>query len=131
MKVESRRYTNRYGKVHQFTLQEDGSILWEGDFDYGRVGIHNDYTEAYEAYKTQGGTEPIEKLEEIIYDYNHETGKYKNDFPEVRALVKPDPSRISMVDPSGGPYISTGREWMGKIVKEIVAHGNGYKLIVE
>jgi hypothetical protein len=131
MKTETETYSNRYGSNHQFTKLEDGNILWEGNFEYGRVGIANDYTEAYEAYKAQGGTEPIERLEQLIYDYDHETQTYKLDLPEVRARVKSDPSKINMVDPSGGPYISTGMEWMGRIVKEIEQYGNGYKLIME
>jgi len=31
-------YTNRYGDVFTFTKQEDGNVLWEGPFEYIRVG---------------------------------------------------------------------------------------------
>lgn len=34
-------YTNRYGDVYTFTKQEDGNVLWEGNFDRMRAG--NDY----------------------------------------------------------------------------------------
>ena len=27
-------YKNRYGDVYTFTKQEDGSVLWEGDFKH-------------------------------------------------------------------------------------------------
>lgn len=33
--------TNRYGDVFTFTKQEDGNILWEGDFEYCRYGWPN------------------------------------------------------------------------------------------
>ena len=52
------KYTNRYGDVYTFTKQEDGSVLWEGDFKYCR----------------------------FIYS---------------------DTKAIDMIDPSGGPYLST------------------------
>lgn len=32
------RYRNRYGDEHTFTKQEDGNVLWEGDFEYMRAG---------------------------------------------------------------------------------------------
>ena len=31
------KYTNRYGDDYTFTLQDDGTVLWEGPFDYYRV----------------------------------------------------------------------------------------------
>jgi hypothetical protein len=131
MKTETQLYTNRYGDVYQFTQLEDGNILWEGPFEYCRVGMPNDYTKAYEAYKANGGTEPIEKFKDLVYDYDYETKTYKLDIPEVRNLVVPDRTKIDMVDPSGGPYIASGMEWMGSIVKELVSHGQGFKIIVE
>ena len=32
-------YKNRYGDVFTFTPDEDGNILWEGDFQYCRFGF--------------------------------------------------------------------------------------------
>ena len=31
-------YTNRYGDVFTFTKQEDGNVLWEGNFEHMRAG---------------------------------------------------------------------------------------------
>jgi len=31
-------YTNRYGDVFTFTKQEDGNVLWEGNFERVKVG---------------------------------------------------------------------------------------------
>jgi hypothetical protein len=36
-----------------------------------------------------------------------------------------------MVDPSGGPYIGTGMEWMGRIVVGIKPQEGGYLLVTE
>jgi hypothetical protein len=137
MKTESRRYTNRYGNIHQFTPQEDGSILWEGDFAYGRVGYQNNYLQAYDAYCKlhiegfyEGPRYTLEEFKEKIHEYDEKERKFVMDSELVR-LVVADTTKLDMVDPSGGPYIGTGMEWMGKIVKEIIAHDNGYKLIVE
>ncbi len=35
------RYRNRYGAEYTFTKQEDGNVLWEGDFEFIRAG--NDF----------------------------------------------------------------------------------------
>lgn len=51
-------YKNRYGKEYTFTLQDNGTVLWEGDFKFSRLSF--------------------------------------------------DGMRITMVDPSGGPYIAKG-----------------------
>ena len=32
------KYRNRYGDVYTFTKQEDGNVLWEGDFEFIRSG---------------------------------------------------------------------------------------------
>ena len=34
-------YRNRYGDVFTFTKQEDGNVLWEGNFEYCRFGMPN------------------------------------------------------------------------------------------
>ena len=34
---QTTKYTNRYGDDYTFTVQEDGTVLWEGPFDYYRV----------------------------------------------------------------------------------------------
>lgn len=31
-------YENRYGDVYTFTKQEDGNVLWEGNFEHMRAG---------------------------------------------------------------------------------------------
>lgn len=37
-----KEYTNRYGDIHTFTKQEDGNVLWEGNFEYSRFGYDKD-----------------------------------------------------------------------------------------
>ena len=44
------KYTNRYGDVYTFTKQEDGSVLWEGDFKHARFGYPNNCKRAYQQY---------------------------------------------------------------------------------
>ena len=41
-------YINRYKDKYTFTKQEDGSVLWEGSFQYTRVGYPNVYKIAYQ-----------------------------------------------------------------------------------
>ena len=36
------KFRNRYGDYFIFTKQEDGNVLWEGDFEYSRFGFDKD-----------------------------------------------------------------------------------------
>ena len=61
-------YKNRYGDKHIFTPDNEGNLLWEGDFGYSRYSKNED-------------------------------------------------NEITMVDPSGGPYIGKGDSWFGLTVE--------------
>jgi len=37
--MNAQTYTNRYGDVFTFTPDNDGNLLWEGDFEYCRFGF--------------------------------------------------------------------------------------------
>ena len=110
------KYTNRYGDIYTFTKQEDGSVLWEGDFKYCRIGNPNVYKKAYQQYcKDVGskGEHPMfidtfkTEVHEMEYNGNHE---YVGPGPicaQYSHLVYSDTKAINMVDPSGGPCLST------------------------
>ena len=36
------KYENRYGDVYTFTKQENGDVLWEGNFEHHRIGYDED-----------------------------------------------------------------------------------------
>jgi len=109
-------YTNRYGDVYTFTKQEDGSVLWEGSFKHCRFGWPNNYKRAYQQYCKDigsGGGHPMhiqdfkEQVHEMIYNENDE---YVGPGPicaQYGQLVTSDTNTIDMIDPSGGPYLST------------------------
>ena len=40
-------------------------------------------------------------------------------------------NRITMVDPSGGPYLAKGMVQMGKTIKEFKSNKDGYLIITE
>lgn len=105
-------YTNRYNDEYVFTLQEDGNILWEGPFEYCRLGWPNDYSEAWKKFQEDYGGLSFEDFKEEVHAYDDEKEEYV--FPELVKLVGTDSSRIHMVDPSGGPYLTEGMELMGK-----------------
>ena len=107
-------YHNRYGDIYTFTKQEDGSVLWEGNFEYCRFGSSNDYKDAYQSYcKDVGskGEHPMhiedfkEAVHESVYDENDRYVGPSAIGKQYRDLVKSNPW-ISMVDPSGGPYLN-------------------------
>jgi len=131
-------YKNRYGDVFTFTLQDDGNVLWEGNFEYCRFGMPNDYTRAYKAYldDREGLDEDdILSLEEFKKDV-HEYQGNQYLYPEYVKMVDCLRDKIDMVDASGGPYISVGMSlssfgFKDLIVKEFEEKENGYLIIIE
>jgi len=63
-------YKNRYGDVFTFTPNEDGNILWEGDFQYCRFGWPNVYGDAYREYLNDNEGNEVLSLEEFMEDYD-------------------------------------------------------------
>ena len=126
------KITNRYGDEFLFTLQEDGNILWEGKFEYCRVGWPNNYNEAFTQYIIDKGTKSKKEFEQAVYEYDSEKNQYKYPYlDKYRKLIQPDRTKLSMVDPSGGPYVAVGMEWMGGIVTEIKDMGKGFALTID
>ncbi len=108
-------YTNRYGDVYTFTKQEDGSVLWEGNFKYCRFGFPNVYKRAYEQYCKDEGSQGIipmhiEDFKNAVHEMIYENDEYVGPGPicaQYGHLVYSDTKNVNMVDASGGPYIST------------------------
>ena len=107
-------YKNRYGDVFTFTKQEDGSVLWEGNFKHCRIGSSNDYKLAYQNYckdSSSIGITPMhiedfkEAIHESVYDENDRYVGPSVIGKQYQNLVKSNPW-ISMVDPSGGPCLN-------------------------
>lgn len=134
-RITETTYSNRYGDKYTFTLLEDGNIQWSGSFEYSRFGCPNDYTKAYAAYLNFGGEMNLKEFKEevhrSIYDEND---RYVGPCDVARVyspLVKSNMDVIDMVDPSGGPYLSAGQEFMGKIIKEFKSNEEGYLIITK
>jgi len=128
--MEKETYKNRYGDIYTFTPTSDGNILWEGSFSYTRFAWPNDYTAAYNTYLEQGGTMPLNEFKKKVHEWDEEKKDYVMG-RELIKLIKSDTSKLDMVDPSGGPYIGTGMEWMGKIIVGIEPQEGGYLLVTE
>jgi len=131
-------YTNRYGDVFTFTKQEDGSVLWEGEFKHCRFGWPNVYKEAYQQYRKdcsdlQIDYMHIDEFEKAVHEYDYEKSEYTPLAKQYGPLVYSDTKSIDMVDPSGGPYINSGMdmgmfedEFKGRIVRSFVPIETGY-----
>jgi hypothetical protein len=66
------KYENRYGDVYTFTKQEDGSVLWEGNFKYCRFGWPNVYKRAYEQYRKDVGSQGDIHMQLTLKEQVHE-----------------------------------------------------------
>ena len=103
-------YKNRYGDIFTFTLQDDGNVLWEGNFEYCRIGMPNDYTRAYKEYIDDNCNSDhcmsLKQFKEEVHRYDDETHQYVYD--KYNRMVESIKDEIDMIDPSGGPYISVG-----------------------
>jgi len=133
-----REYKNRYGDVFTFTEDDNHDILWEGNFDFCRIGMPNDYTRAYAAYlKDNAGKQSLMTLNQFknaVHDYDDETLTY--DYPEYVKMVDSLENEIDMVDPSGGPYITRGMSldsfgFKNYVVKDFQKADTGMKIITE
>ena len=60
-------YGNRYRDNITFTHIGDEVIMEGGS--WFRWGLENDYSKAYEAYVTDGGTEPIEIFKDLVSEF--------------------------------------------------------------
>jgi hypothetical protein len=134
-KIRKETMTNRYGDEFVFTLLEDGNIHWDGKFEYVRVGFPNDYTESYKAYTNLGGLmgfkEFKEEVHRSIYDENDNYVGPCDINRVYGPMVKSKKDVINMVDPSGGPYMNSGTELMGKTIKEFKSNKEGYLIITK
>ena len=121
-------YKNRYGDVFTFTEDDDNNILWEGNFEYCRIGFPNDYTKAYNVYVADGGRLSFNEFKSVVHE-SDEHNKYN-------MLVESVRDKIDMVDPSGGPYISVGMKmdsfgFKDYVVKDFEKIITGLKIITE
>ena len=134
-------YKNRYGDVFTFKQLENGNIQWSGNFKHCRFGCPYDYSIAYEKYKEDKFGEAttleefIEELHEQIYDDDMHFIGYSLTSEIYGEYVTPKTDIISMVDPSGGPYISEGMDMkifglQGR-VKEFSSNKNGFEIVID
>jgi hypothetical protein len=70
---------------------------------------------------------PLIEFKKKVHEWDEEAKDYVMGSRFI-SLVTSDMSKIDMVDPSGGPYICTGMEWMGKIIVGIKPQDGGYLL---
>ena len=103
------KMTNRYGGEFTFTPQEDGTILWEGNFEHCRFGFPNDYTKSFFEYtRDTGGGISLEQFRELVHAYDDEKESFILEDKKYRELVTSNTAIIDMVDPSGGPFLAAG-----------------------
>lgn len=131
-------YKNRYGDIFTFTLQEDGNVMWEGNFNWCRFGMPNDYEKAWNQYVIDNAHLDTlltrEQFEEEVHRYDDETNQYIYD--KYVRMVESIPNKISMIDPSGGCYIALGMslDFLGFkdiVVDDFVQKDNGYLIITK
>ena len=128
------QYKNRYGDVFTFTKDENHDILWEGNFEWCRYGMPNDYTMAYAEYLREGGDMELDEFKVAVHEWDDE--KFQHKYPKYISMVASLNNEVDMVDPSGGPYISRGMS-LGSFgfkdfkVKDFERIDKGYKIITE
>ena len=137
MDSDTKQYKNRYGDVYTFSKDENHDILWEGEFKYCRFGMPNDYTKTYAAYCDDFSKNQLtmEEFKSAVHKYDDVKKEYILGDKYVR-MVDSLTNEISMIDPSGGPYISRGMPldmfgFKDYIVKDFKRIDTGYKIIVE
>ena len=133
--MKTEEYTNRYGDKFTFTETEDGNIQWSGNFEHCRFAVANVYDDAYNEYKKDGGTISMPEFVKEVHYYDRDTFEFSEISKTYRELVYSDWDTITMVDPSGGPYITEGMdmsffELEGK-VNGFIPNEDGYEIVIE
>lgn len=137
--MKAYKYINRYEEEFTFTPQEDGTVLWEGNFEYSRMGCPNDYTQAFFEYtRDTGGGISLEQFKELVHAYDDEKESYVLEDRKYRELVTSNTAVINMVDPSGGPFLAEGtnlgcidKKLKDKIIDRFESVENGWKIILK
>jgi len=135
------KYKNRYGDIFTFTKTEDGNILMEGEWKWMRCSWPNVYTKAYEAYCADTDTDERMTMGEFktaVHEYDKETYRSTPLAQKYQGLVHSDTTRITMIDPSGGPYLTENQD-MGSFdrsfskmrIKEFKRVEEGYLIVIE
>ncbi len=130
MVLEKFKYVNRYQDEFCFERVDEG-ILWKGNFEWCRIGWPNKYELAYEKYISDRNSEmKIKDFETEIFT-NKNLSKYQK-------YVYSDQDVINMVDPSGGPYLTSGMKIKNilpikseEIIKEFKRVDEGYLIILK
>jgi len=134
-----RKYLNRYGDKFTFSLDENGDILWEGNFEYCTITMPNDYREAHRVYLLDNCFSDhclsFEDFKNAIHEYDDVKKEYKMGLKYVK-LVTSRTDKIDCVDPSGGPYIGVGANmqtfgFKDFIVEDFERIKTGYKIITK
>jgi hypothetical protein len=135
------QYKNRYRDIFTFTKTEDGNILWQGNFEFVRYAYPNVYEDAYQAYINDGSPEgdmTFEEFQDTIHAYDYKTEQYAIKNRKYAELVFSDQSRIVMIDPSGGPYLTIGsnmglfdESFKGLFIKGFRKTPEGYLIITK
>jgi hypothetical protein len=135
------QYKNRYRDIFTFTKTEDGNILWQGNFEFVRYAYPNVYEDAYQAYINDGSPEgdmTFEEFQDTIHAYDYKTDQYAIKNRKYAELVFSDQSRIVMIDPSGGPYLTIGsnmglfdESFKGLFIKGFIKTPEGYLIITK
>lgn len=121
---------NRYDAEYSFFELNDGNVLMKGPFDMHRCSYKNVYDDSYIQYVTDI------KLSDAIFEplsfdqfviAVHKTKHYT----KYSELVDFDRSFITMIDPSGGPYLCEGMQIYNKTIIRFEPHKEGYKILVK
>ena len=123
---------NRYNDLFSFTINDSGDVLWEGNFEYCRIGWPNKYEKAHDAYLRDGGQMGIDWFKGAMSNSESE------EFKKYCSMLETDTSKICMVDPSGGPFMHEGHslkmlgeEFDGKVIDRFEEIETGYKIIIK
>jgi hypothetical protein len=133
-----REYKNRYGDVFTFSQDGENDILWQGNFEFCRIGMPNNYTKAYDQYlKDNEGNQSLmtlKQFESAVHGYDDETLKW--DYPKYLPMIESLKDEIDMVDPSGGPYLCRGMlmdsfGFKDCIIEDFKPIDTGFKIIIK
>lgn len=125
-------YYNRYNDKITFS-HKGKTVTMSGHTPYFRYGYPNVYDVAYDKYLESAvvdaklkGTQILtqKEFEKVLYVDKDDTGWHNNALYKLFGkYIYSDKDIIDMVDPSGGPYLSTGmnlKKFFGKDYEDLI-----------
>jgi hypothetical protein len=132
------KHINRYGETYIFAELDTGNVRWSGPFKHSRFSHENDYSEAWNRYlegeyyrNKLNFPDFVKEMHNPVYNAEGKWVKNSDISEKYSQFVGSNTNIISMIDPSGGPYMAIGSKIFDKEIKNFIPTEYGYEIVID